>query len=180
MYCLVIFSTQNRVSGSWGDFSVIPGYMIRYKVNDHLESGLVSPIDQRLEFAYSIFRIISKIYVYVIIVAYCIRRTGLAFYELRMRRSASVFGCLCRVSENSSEPYVAASKPFEVIQCRCINIRKLACTVFCKSAVLFRSEFIVAPQTREHLVYYRFLHSSEIFARKGITKIILYKYLCEV
>ena len=58
--------------------------MVRNKINDDFESGLVSPPYKCLKFLHSVFRILGQICIHVIIVANGIGRTGLTFHKLRM------------------------------------------------------------------------------------------------
>ena len=89
MYGSVVLCSKHRMSWSHVDFAIISCYMIRDEIYDDFQPCIVSPLYQLLELKNSIFRIISKICIDIIIVADCIWRPGLSFDELRMRRSAA-------------------------------------------------------------------------------------------
>ena len=99
-----------------GYLAVVPGYMVRDKINYKLESCIMCPLDQLLKLRYSILWIISKIRIDVIIIADCVWGTCLTLYELRVRRNASTLRGLRRMPQNTSVPYVTAAQPLDVVE----------------------------------------------------------------
>ena len=62
--------------------AVVTGYMIRYKIHDEFQPGLVNPVQQRPELTVSFINIVSKIGIDIIVVDYGIWRTSVTFYHL--------------------------------------------------------------------------------------------------
>ena len=100
--------------------------MIRDEIYDDLKSGLMRAPNELLELPHSIVRVISKIRIYIIVVADGVWRSGLTLYELWMRCGASLGGFLSRMPDQTCIPDMAASEPFKVIQCILVNVRELA------------------------------------------------------
>ena len=145
--------------------AVIAWYMIRDEIYDDLKSGLMRAHNELLELPHSIVRVISKIRIYIIVVADGVWRSGLTLYELWMRCGASLGGFLSRMPDQTCIPDMAASEPFKVIQCILVNVRELACAVILQSSVLLRSHFVAAPQAWQHLVYYGFVHNLSLYSK---------------
>ena len=62
--------------------AVVTGYMVRYKIHDEFQPGLVHPVQQRPELTVSFVNIVSKIGIDIIVVDYGIWRTCITFDNL--------------------------------------------------------------------------------------------------
>ena len=97
----IILSSEHRMAFRRGDHTVITCNVVRHEVYDYPQSSLMNSLYEILEFIYSIFWIISKIRIDIIVVADCIRRTCFSLYELRVGCYASIFGALCRMADHA-------------------------------------------------------------------------------
>ena len=129
VYGSVVLCSKHRMSWSHVDFAIISCYMIRDEINDDFKPCIVCPLYQLLELKHSIPCIISKICIYIIIVADCIWRPGLSFDELRMRGCASFLTCLGGMSDHSCVPHMRAAKPLDVFKACVVYIAEFSCSV---------------------------------------------------
>ena len=57
----------------WLNLSVIPRYVVRHEVYDHLEPRLVRPCKKFLELPHPVLRVAGQIWVHIVVVAYGVR-----------------------------------------------------------------------------------------------------------
>ena len=132
--------------------------MVGHEVQDDFQSGIMSPFYKSLEFLHPPVRIIGKIWIYVVVVLYGIRGTGLTLDELGMRGHAALRSGLGRMPYDSRKPYMGTAQPPDVLKRRAVNVRKFPCAVVLERTSHAESAPFVPPESREHLVYDHFLH----------------------
>ena len=130
----------------------------------------MSSTHKSLKLCHSLLRILGKVWIHVVVVADCIWGTGLALDKLWVRSEASPIGLLSGVSQHSGVPDVGTSEPVEVFKRLVVYVRELSGAVFGQRTILDGIFSIVAPETREHLIDYRFVHDISFLRREDTTK----------
>ena len=120
--------------------------MVGHEVQDDFQSGIMSPFYKSLEFLHPPVRIIGKIWIYVVVVLYGIRGTGLTLDELGMRGHAALRSGLGRMPYDSRKPYMGTAQPPDVLKRRAVNVRKFPCAVVLGR--LYTPEFVYDQHTK--------------------------------
>ena len=82
--------------------------MIRHKVYDYLEAGIVSPFNKLKEFLHSPFGIICKIRIYIVVIHNGIRASGVSFHHLFRGRSC--------MADDARIPHKRGTEPLDVFK----------------------------------------------------------------
>ena len=125
------------------DLAVIPRHVVRNEINGDLESGIVTSLQQGFELIHPFGRIVSKIWIYIVVICDRIRRPGSTFDNLAVGCRAPFCRDRCGVPDHTCVPNVADSQRFEIRHRLGIELRELS----------------LSPQPRENLIDDHFTHN---------------------
>ncbi len=149
----VVLRAEDWMAGGWGYFAVVAADVVGDEVHDDFQASLVGAADEVLVFFYSMGWVVGEIWIDVVIVYDCVWGAGVAFDELRVRWDAALVCGDCGVADNSGEPDVGATEPFDVVKGFGVDAAEFACVVVCDGAVWNVFAVCIAPEAREELVY---------------------------
>ena len=129
--------------------------MIGNKVDNDLQSCLVSAGDEGFKFLHALLHIHGEVWIHVIVVTDGVWRACLSLYYCRMLRRYSILGivCLRGMTYHSRVPDMGDTHLFYRLQFLCIKVSKLSCTIFGNRTPLFPSGVTIAEKSGKYLIY---------------------------
>ncbi len=96
--------------------AIVTGNVIRDKIYNDLQSGLMTSLQQSLKFRHPFRRIISKIWVDIVVVCYGVWRTGRTFHYLLVGSRTTIGRHGCGVPDHTRKPDMTYAQRLEIRQ----------------------------------------------------------------
>ena len=144
------------------DRVILTSHMVRHKVDNHLQSGLVCALYQRLKLLHALLYVLGQIRVDIIVVGNGVRRTSLTLHHrsvLTWNAVLGVIGLRC-MSDNTCVPNMAHAHLLDSIQGFGREVVQFSATVLGQCSVLMARHILIAVQAGKHLInnYLRTIH----------------------
>ena len=94
---------------------ILTRYVVGNEVDDNLQPAAMSALHQIFKFSHAFGNVFRQIWVYIIIVFYCVWRTGFAFYDSRMIGAdvVAMIIRLCCMFNNAGIPNMGSTQLFD-------------------------------------------------------------------
>ena len=155
----VILLTQILYPFGLADRVILTSHVVGYKVDNHLQSGLVCALYQRLKLLHALLYVLGQIRVDIIVVGNGVRRTSLTFHHrsvLTWNAVLGVIGLRC-MSDNTCVPNMAHAHLLDSFQGFGREVVQFSATVLSDRAIFHSVGAAIAIKPRKNLINYHLI-----------------------